>query len=309
MTSEQDLKHLDGPLPLSSQTSFSRWESALRPRQWIKNFFVLTPLLFSGQALNGEAQRAAALAFLAFCVTASGVYLMNDVIDRQQDQAHPIKRTRPIAAGSISVSAATSASAILLALGALLATGLNFRVGLIVLTYIALNLLYSVWLKHLVILDVFVVAAFFLLRLLAGAQAVNVQPSIWLLLCGGLLALFLGFAKRRHELLLMGNQSASHRVVLSQYSLGFLDQVSVVLVSVTSLSYIMYTLDSATGQRSASHALSYSTVFVLYGMLRYLFLIQNREGGNPAETLLTDRSLMTTVLLWAGYCALTLYAR
>jgi 4-hydroxybenzoate polyprenyltransferase len=158
-----------------------------------------------------------------------------------------------------------------------------------------------------VIVDVFVIAAFFVMRLVAGALAVNVKPSIWLLLCGGLLALYLGFAKRRHELVLLGGGSPTHRAVLADYSTTFLDQLSVVLLSVTIVSYIMYTLESDTARIVGSESLSYSTAFVLYGVLRYLYLVHRNEGGNPTETLLTDRSLLAAVVLWGAYCGAIIY--
>ena len=154
----------------------------------------------------------------------------------------------------------------------------------------------------------FAIASFFVLRLVGGSAAIGVVPSVWLLLCGGLLALYLGFAKRRAELQLLGASSADHRAVLSQYSTGFLDQLSVVLLSVTIVSYIMYTIASPTALEVGSDALSYSTVFVLYGVLRYLYLVhRSSEGGDPAETLLTDRALIATVLFWFIYCAYVVY--
>jgi 4-hydroxybenzoate polyprenyltransferase len=180
-------------------------------------------------------------------------------------------------------------------------------VALVLVAYLGLNVLYGAWLKNVVIVDVFSIAAFFIMRLLAGALAVDVSPSIWLLLCGGLLALYLGFAKRRHELVLLGGGSPGHRAVLASYSTPFLDQLSVVLLSVTVVSYIMYTLESDTARVVGSNALSYSTAFVLYGVIRYLYLVHRNDAGNPTETLLTDRALLATVVLWAGYCGAIIY--
>ena len=163
------------------------------------------------------------------------------------------------------------------------------------------------WIKHVVILDVFAISAFFVLRLLAGAAAVDVRPSVWLVLCGGLLALYLGFAKRRHEIVLLGEGSSDHRAVLSQYSTPFLDQLSVVLLAVTIVSYIMYTLESDTARQLGGESLSYSTVFVLYGVLRYLYLVHRRLDGNPSEILLTDKGLLLSVTLWVLYCGFVIY--
>jgi 4-hydroxybenzoate polyprenyltransferase len=286
----------------------SSWVRLIRPQQWIKNCFVLAPLLFSGKALESTAQLRSILAFLVFCGLASSVYIFNDVIDRAADRAHPVKRARPIASGEVGVGPALVVAALALAASVTSAFLVSPALGGIAVSYLALNVLYSVWLKHVVIVDVFAVSAFFILRLLAGAAAVDVRPSVWLILCGGLLSLYLGFAKRRHELVLLGVPSAGdHRAVLAQYSTQFLDQLSVVLLSVTIVSYIMYTLESDTAQLVGGEALSYSTVFVLYGVLRYLHLVHRQADGNPTDTLLTDRGLLAAVVLWVIYCGLVLY--
>lgn len=283
------------------------WIRLLRPHQWVKNFFVFAPLLFSGELLVvGQITRATG-AFVMFCLLASGVYAWNDVVDREADRAHPVKRKRPVASGRISVPTAAAIGGLLLAGALALGWILDPLVALIGLGYLGLNVLYSLRLKRVVILDVFAIAAFFVLRLLAGAAAIQVVPSIWLLLCGGLLALYLGFAKRRHELVLLGDGSSDHRSVLQHYSPIFLDQMSMVLLSVTVVSYIMYTLTSQTAALVGSEALSYSTVFVLYGVFRYLYLVHQKNGGNPTETLLTDRSLIVAVGLWLLYCGWVLY--
>lgn len=279
----------------------------MRPQQWIKNLFVLAPLMFAAVATQRGPVLDALGAFLAFCLAASAVYAFNDVLDRKEDQAHPIKKNRPVASGKVSIGAALTLAAVL-AVGTL-AISWTIRpllAGLIAF-YMALNLLYSVKLKHMVILDVFCIASFFVLRLLAGAVAIPVKASVWLLLCGGLLALYLGFAKRRHELVLLGDQSADHRSVLSHYSPVFLDQMSVVLLSVTIVSYIMYALTSETAQRVGSEALSYGTPFVLYGVFRYLYLVHKHDKGSPTETVLTDVPLLIDVGLWLAYNFWVLY--
>lgn len=287
--------------------SVRTWIRALRPEQWLKNGFVLSPLVFSGKALLWDAQWRALVAFVAFCAVASAVYLMNDVLDQQADRLHPRKASRPIASGLISASSALTVAALLGAAGLAAGAFAGLKVAGVLLAYLALNVLYGIWLKTIVIVDVFAIAAFFIMRLLAGAVAVDVKPSIWLLLCGGLLALFLGFAKRRHELVLLGGGSPTHRAVLADYSTTFLDQLSVVLLAVTIVSYIMYTLESDTARTVGSEALSYSTAFVLYGVLRYLYLVHRNQGGNPTETLLTDRSLLVAVILWGAYCGAIIY--
>lgn len=283
------------------------WVRLARPQQWVKNAFVLSPLLFSGRLLDFHAQLAAFGAFATFCLLASAIYLGNDIVDADADRAHPTKRFRPIAAGRVPVVAAGWVAGGLLAGAFALAWQIGPGVVAVAVTYLVLNVAYSLRLKHVVIMDVFVVASFFILRLLAGTTAIGVTPSVWLLLCGGLLALYLGFTKRRHELTLLGDARASHRAVLSHYSAALLDQIAVVLLSTTLISYVMYTRESATAASVGSDYLSYSTVFVIYGVFRYLYLVHQKDGGSPTETLLTDRSLIVAVLAWLAYCGWIVY--
>ncbi len=288
----------------------STWRDAMllaRPQQWVKNGFVLAPLLFSGRVREPLAIGLAGAALLAFCLAASSVYMINDVADRVSDQAHPVKRHRPIAAGRVSVPTALGIGLALAIVAIVLGWAIDSTLVLVLASYLGLNLLYTFRLKHVVILDVFAIAVFFLLRLLAGSVAIDVTPSIWLILCGGLLALFLGFAKRRHELQLLGEESADHRSVLSEYSTEFVDQMSTVLLAVTIVSYIMYTVSTEKVVEIGSYALVYSTGFVLYGVFRYLYLVHQRDGGSPTETLLTDRALLVDVVLWVLYCGWVIY--
>ena len=295
--------------PVTGRATLREWIQLARPQQWVKNFFVLAPLLFSGRALQSEWVFRSIGAFVMFCLLASTIYLWNDAADAEADRAHPTKRQRPIASGRIGKRQAMSVGVVLL----LAAMALAWRLGPVVFglagTYVALNVLYTLRLKQMVLLDVFAIAAFFLLRLLAGSAAIEVRPSVWLLLCGGLLALYLGFTKRRHELSVLGASSAEHCSVLSHYSTGFLDQMSSVLLAVTIVSYIMYTVSSETARQVGDDSLSYSTVFVLYGVFRYLYLVHQRNGGSPTRTLLTDRSLLVTVVLWVAYCGWVIYQR
>jgi len=283
------------------------WLRLFRPAHWIKNLFVLGPLLFSGRAFDPQALTNALEAFIAFCLVSSGVYAINDVMDRDADRVHPIKRQRPIAAGRIAPRGAILAGLVLMVAGLAVASVVNRAVVLFIALYVAINILYMWRLKGIVVLDVFAIASFFVIRLLTGAAAVEVEPSVWLLLCGGLLALYLGFTKRQHELVLLGDESAGHRGVLSQYTPAFLDQMSTVLLSVTVVSYIMYTLESATANAVGTNLLSYSTAFVLYGVFRYLFLVHQREGGSPTQTLLNDRQLLLVAAGWLVYCGLVIY--
>ena len=287
--------------------SITDWVQLVRVPQWIKNFFVLAPLLFSGEATRLSGITHAIAAFAMFCLLASAIYLWNDAVDARADRAHPTKRDRPIAAGRIEARHATIVGVILAVIAVASAWLIAPPLALIALAYLGLNVLYTFRLKEMVLLDVFAIAAFFILRLLAGATAISVRPSIWLLLCGGLLALYLGFTKRRHELSTLGSGSVDHRSVLSHYSPAFLDQMSGVLLAVTVVSYIMYTVSSDTAKNAGDDLLTYSTVFVLYGVFRYLYLVHQREGGSPTRTLLTDRALIINVILWVAYCGWVIY--
>jgi len=287
--------------------SVAPWVALFRPWQWVKNGFVLSPLLFSGLALDLPSVTRAFLAFAAFSCAASAVYAFNDVADRAADRHHPTKRLRPVAAGQITARGALFGAVGALLLGLALASFLPTGFSVIVAGYVALNALYSTWLKRVVLLDVFAIAGFFLLRLLGGAVAIEVPPSVWLLLCGGLLALYLGFAKRRHELVLLQERSGEHRGVLLQYDVALLDQIASVLLAVTVVAYIMYTLSGSHSQRAGS-PLVLSVVFVLYGVFRYLYLVHGHGRGDPSETLLTDRPLLAAIGLWVLYCGWVLYA-
>ncbi len=255
---------------------------------------------------GGVAERAVAT-FVAFCLTASGVYALNDIVDRAADRLHPVKLQRPIAAGRIGVLPASIMGVLLIVSGVGMAVAVAPSVGLFLGLYVALTALYMMRLKHVVLLDVFSIGAFFVLRLLAGAAAIEVQSSFWLLLCGGLLALYLGFAKRRHELGVLGASSHDHRRVLSHYSAPFLDQMSGVLLAVTLVSYLMFTQLSSTATIVGSDELGWSTIFVLYGLFRYLYLVHMRAEGTPTDTVLRDRPLLLAVGMWLVYCAWLLY--
>lgn len=288
-------------------STVTAWFRLLRPTQWSKNLFVLAALLFSGRATEPRVVADALIALVAFCLAASAVYAFNDVRDSEADRRHPVKRLRPVAAGEISTRHATAVAVVLAAASIALALQVGRSAAGWLAGYLVLNVAYSLRLKQVVILDVFAIATFFVLRLLVGAAAVEVHPSVWLLLCGGLLALYLGFAKRRHELTVLGSDSAGHRGVLAHYGLQFLDQVSAVLLAVTIVSYLMYTLTSDTAMMVGSEALSYGVPFVLYGVFRYLYLVHQRDLGTPTETVLSDRSLLVTVGLWVLYNAWVLY--
>ena len=269
----------------------------LRPAQWIKNGVVFAGLVFGGKLLEPSALVSAALAAILFCLLSSGFYLINDVRDRHGDRLHPEKRWRPVAAGAVSPrTALTVGSAlILVALIGSAVMGVGFL--LVALSYAALMTSYNLWLKQIVILDVFAIAAGFVLRAVGGAIAVDVTISPWLLVCTILLALLLGFGKRRHELLTIEG-AEQHRASLETYSERMLDQAVVVAATGALLAYAIYTFDQ--NAPAFDHRMMVTIPIVAYGIFRYLFLVYGRDqGGAPETMLLTDRSLLGAVVAWS----------
>jgi len=281
---------------------------SLRPQQWTKNLFVFAGLLFSGRLLDRAAWPPAVAAFLIFCGLSGAVYLVNDVLDRAADAQHPIKRRRPVASGALAPGAALAA-AFVLAVGCLAAaTTVNTGLTLTALAYVVLLGAYSAALKHYVIIDVLTLSAGFVLRAVAGAVAIGVPISHWLLVCSTLLALFIGLSKRRHELTLLNDGAAGHRPILQEYSPYLLDQMISVVTAATLVAYSVYTISSETAGRLGSDRLGLTIPFVLYGIFRYLYLVHRRDGGgSPSDTLLEDRPVQACVALWAASVVLILY--
>ncbi len=272
---------------------------SLRPHQWVKNAFVLAPLVFGRALTDPHALARAALAFAAFCAASSAVYLINDVRDRDEDRRHPLKSRRPIASGALPVGAAWAAAALLLAGAGALALATGAAVAGVVALYALLNVLYSAGLKHVVILDVMIVAVGFVLRVLAGGLAIGVEVSSWLLLCTIFLALFLAFSKRRHEIVLLAGEAAGQRRVLDQYSPAFLDQMINVVTASSVVSYALYAVSPETAQRYHSEWLVYTLPLVLFGIFRYLYLIyQAPAEKNPTEAILADPPFLVNLALW-----------
>ena len=281
--------------------------AALRPKQWVKNIFVLAPLVFAGRLLDPHASAIAAAAFATFCALSSSVYLINDLRDREADRRHPVKRLRPIAAGELTPALA-SAMSIVLAVSALIAAfALSPEFGRVASAYFVLNLAYSFGLKHVVILDVMIVAAGFLLRAWAGAVAVEVAMSHWLVLCTGLLALFLGFAKRRQELAMLAGEAAT-RASLREYSLPFLDQMISVVTGATVVAYSLYAFSTEVALKLGTQHMGLTIPFVLYGIFRYLYLVHQKGAGeNPTALFLSDRGLLLGVFFWGVAVVTALY--
>jgi 4-hydroxybenzoate polyprenyltransferase len=281
---------------------------SVRPGQWTKNLAVFAGLVFGGRLLEPAAGVLALAAFVIFCALSGAMYLVNDIRDRDADRRHPLKRSRPIALGALSTRTAAGAAVVLVtgaeAAAALVAPAL----AAIASAYVVLLLLYSITLKHVVILDVLVIAAGFVLRAVAGAVAVNVPIGPWLLICTTLLALFLAFSKRRHELVLLGDDAPDHRRILEEYSPYLLDQMIAVVTASTLIAYTVFATSVETAERLGTTRLGLTVPFVLYGIFRYLYLVhQKRGGGSPAALLLTDRPLLACVALWIGTVVLLMY--
>jgi 4-hydroxybenzoate polyprenyltransferase len=266
-----------------------RWAASLwvemRPRQWVKNLFVLTPLLFSRNLFAPATVGQAVASFLLFCLVSSSVYLLNDIQDRSQDRLHPTKRLRPLAAGELNLGMALGAMVTFLLLALTGGMLLSQTLALVLLSYWLMNLLYSTWLKSQVLLDMFVLASGFVLRVVGGAVAISVEISHWLLLCTLLLALFLGFSKRRHELVRLGQGAAAHRQVLGEYNPHFLDMMIGIVTASTVMSYALYTVSEETVQRFHTRGLLLTLPFVLYTVRAYRAgrPHRHRGGGRPPQ--------------------------
>ena len=272
---------------------------ALRPRQWAKNIFVFAALVFAGRLADPTAVLRVCGAFAVFCVLSSAVYLINDVRDREADRQHPQKRRRPIAAGEIAPGTASAASTVLAVCALFAAFRLSAGLGRVALAYLVLNLAYSFGLKRIVILDVMMVATGFLLRAFAGALVLDVAISRWLVLCTGLLALFLGFVKRRQEITATEGGSVT-RPILREYSLPFLDQMIAVVTGATVVAYSLYAFSPEVAQKLGTQHLGLTIPFVLFGIFRYLYLVHQRGvGESPTTVVLTDVPLILDVALWA----------
>jgi 4-hydroxybenzoate polyprenyltransferase len=271
----------------------------LRPHQWVKSGFVFVGLLFGHGWLDPLLVENVLLAALSFALAASAVYVMNDLADRGRDREHPEKRHRPLASGAVGVTQALLLAGVCLVSALMLAYAVSTMVLLIVLIYAALNVAYSMGLKHVVLLDVFIISAGFMLRILAGTLGVGIAPSHWLLLCGLMLTLFLGFAKRRAELNIMAGEGASHREVLDDYDPVLLDKLIGICAAGAIISYSLYTVSTETLAMHGTTSLIATVPFVIYGIFRYLFLLHRRGGGgDPAAALLKDAHLLGAFVGW-----------
>ena len=281
---------------------------SLRPGQWTKNLFVFAALVFAQRLTDTDAVLNAVVAFFVFCGLSSTVYLINDVLDREQDRRHPLKAHRPIASGALSPALALVVAAFLGVAAMIVAMALGWNLFQIAAGFLVLLIAYSAFLKHIVILDVLTIAAGFALRAAAGAAAIAVPISHWLLVCTTLLALFIALSKRRHELTLLTETAIDHRPILGDYTPYLLDQMISVVTASTLIAYAFYTISPDTTAKFGTDLLSLTIPFPLYGIFRYLYLVHRRDqGGSPAELVVNDRPLLVCVGLWALSVILIIY--
>jgi 4-hydroxybenzoate polyprenyltransferase len=281
---------------------------SLRSGQWVKNGFVFAALIFSRSLTDWHRNLRVTLAVLFFCLMSSAAYLLNDIFDAAEDRNHPLKRLRPLASGRLSVRTAVSVAALLALVASGGAWALDNTFFVVLVSYAGLNVLYSWFLKRVVLLDVFVVAVGFLFRVIGGAVVIHVEFSSWLIVCTILVALFLALSKRRHELVALGESASNHRAILANYSPYFLDQLIAIVTASTLMSYALYTLSPDVRAKFPGKRLELTIPFVLFGIFRYLYLVhQKEEGGNPTRVLLTDSVLLSVVLMWAISVVLIIY--
>ncbi len=281
---------------------------SLRPGQWTKNLLVFAALIFAVKLLDPAALANASAAFLIFCALSGAVYLVNDVSDREADALHPIKRMRPIASGALSPAAALGWAAALSVVALAAAYWLQPMFAVSASAYLALFVLYTRWLKHIVILDVMSIAIGFVLRAEAGGLVIGVPVSDWLLVCTILGALFLGLAKRRHEITMLGDGAKGHRRILEEYDPYLLDQMIAIVAAATLVVYVVYCASPETAERFSTKLLVLTTPFPIYGIFRYLYLVHRKHGGgSPSDMLLRDRPLLSCVALWGIAVILIIY--
>ena len=281
---------------------------AMRPKQWPKNVFVFAGVFFDGKLFDAALLVRSVGAFVLFCVVSSAIYLINDLVDMEQDRAHPTKRNRPLASGALKPWVAVVAAIVMLAVSLPVSFALGTAFGAIVLGYAAMMVAYSFALKHVVIVDVMTIAAGFVLRVFAGAVVLPVTRfSPWLYVCTTLLALFIAISRRRHELLLLAEDANHHRAILDEYTVAFLDDMTSLVTATALAAYSFYTFSAP--NLPANHTMMLTIPFVMYGIFRYMYLVRVKNmGGTPEDVVLGDRPLIAAVMLWALTAGVVIYA-
>ncbi len=280
----------------------------LRFHQYIKNFFIFLPVFFGLKIFDYYPLIATSAAFSAFCLVSSAVYIFNDYIDREADKKHPTKCRRPLAAGSVTIKSAAILMAGLLSSGLMIAFTINIHIFILIVSYVILNILYSVKLKQIAIIDVFIISAGFVIRIYIGYEASGIMVSEWLIIMTFLLALFLALAKRRDDLIIFHESGNKMRKVIDGYSLEFLNVTIMVMTSVLIVSYIMYTVSPEIRWRAGSDKLYLTVIWVIMGLMRYLHVIYvANNSGSPTMVLLKDRFLQIIVIGWLVTFGIFLY--
>lgn len=274
----------------------------LRPKQWIKNFFVFGPIIFSNNLLNFNLLIRNVITFISFCLISSNVYILNDIVDKERDKKHPFKCNRPIASGKISLLKAFIIGIVLCLISLILAISLNKYIAIIICLYVLNNIAYSFKIKNIFLIDILSISLGFILRVLAGGISITVQISKWIILCTLFLSLFLGFGKRRNEIIVLGKNASSHRQNLSQYTEKLLDQFINISLTCTIMSYSIYCILGVYNDNFI-----WTIIFIIFGILRYYYLMYSKgAGGNPAEIVLKDKQLFNCILLWGCTCIVIL---
>jgi len=295
--------------------TFSRIIKEARPHQWVKNSIIFAALIFSQHFVDPALFLRAIGGFVAFCLLSGGIYIFNDIVDVETDKLHPEKRRRPLALGELSLGKASAGCGVFIGVGMCVSLLLGPSFAGVSAVYLILSILYSLFLKRVIILDVLLISIGFVLRAIAGVEVLSghvpaIELSPWLLVCTLFLALFMGFGKRRHEIVLLDERAPGHRSTLGEYSIDFVDGLIYALMSATVISYSIYTIWPATVEKFHSGNMVLTIPFVVYGIFRYSYLVtQKKEGGNPSELLLRDVPLIATVILWFFSVLLVLYVR
>ncbi len=280
----------------------------MRPKQWVKNVFVFAGIFFDGRVFDVSRLLKSFAAFVIFCLISGAIYLINDLADMERDRMHPAKRNRPLASGALKPIVAQVAAALIIGVGLPCSFLLGIEFGAIIVIYTAVMILYSFVLKNIVIIDVMVVAAGFVLRVMGGAAVVQVTRfSPWLYVCTTLLALFIAINRRRHELVLLAENAENHRAILQEYSLAFLDELTSLVTATALIAYSFYTFSAP--NLPANHTMMLTIPFVMYGIFRYLYLVRAKNlGGAPEDIVLGDRPLLITLLLWGLMSGIVIYS-
>ncbi|MEP6947577.1 MAG: decaprenyl-phosphate phosphoribosyltransferase [Acidobacteriota bacterium] len=301
-----ELRH---PASLSLSQNLRGLAIEMRPQEWAKNLLVFSGLIFSRSLTDPFNIVISTLGFALFCSASSGVYLFNDLCDIKADRNHPVKKHRPLAAGTLSVNVARVCMVMLFCVAAIGSLTLSHAFALTIAVYLAICLAYSLKLKDVVILDVILISSGFVLRAISGALLIGVEVSEWLVLCTSMVALLVAFGKRRHELVLLEQSAGKHRESLNEYSVPFLDTIMAICSGAALITYALYTRAEETTARVGSRGMLITIPFVVYGLFRYLYLIQRRkEGGDPVQLLFRDRPTLFNLLLWIVTVGIVIYA-